>query len=340
MSYRARGFSCSRRRFVVGAGVAAWALVGPRRVQARQAATPAAGAWTFVDDAGVTISRPRRPERVVAYLPLAAAFHDFGLPTIAYYGDPLAPDGTRQTIAGDLDLDAVEAVGEEYGHIDMERLVALQPDLIVNDMWADPPDVWGLDAGAIDLLNRIAPVANILFIDRPITETIGRVEALAAALGADLTAPDVVASKAAFDDAVAAMRSAIAEKPGLTAAFVSGLPEESFWVGNPRTMADLRFYADLGLDIVQPETTDGFFEELSWEQAGKYPADLLLIDDRQWSATGEELVAQVPTFAALPAAKAGAFAPWPTEYVPSYAGMTPVLEALTAAIRAADPGIV
>jgi iron-desferrioxamine transport system substrate-binding protein len=95
-----------------------------------------------------------------------------------------------------------------------------------------------------------------------------------------------------------------------------------------------------GPRLTAPEGDHFFSEELSWEQAGKYPADLFIIDDRQWSATGEELVAQEPSFAALPAAKAGAFASWPSEYGPGYAGFTPVLKDFATASRAANRDIV
>jgi iron complex transport system substrate-binding protein len=123
-------------------------------------------------------------------------------------------------------------------------------------------------------------------------------------------------------------------------AFISGTAEGSYWVGNPSIFADLLYFKELGLDIVQPDITGEYFEELSWEQASKYAADLLLVDARQWSATGEQLKEQVPTFAALPAAKADAFGSWKTEYVPSYAGFTPILEELAETIRAADPDVV
>ncbi len=332
--------SLSRRGALAAAALGAAFLAAPAR--ARQSATPATGggAWTYTDDAGTTISLSQRPERVVAYLPLAAALWDFGLQPVGYYGVALRPDGTRETIAGDLDLDSLVSLGPEYGGFDLERLVELHPQLIINDMWEHPADFWGLEPETVAQIEAIAPITNILFVERPITETLAKVEQLAAALGADLDAAQVDADRAAFDDAVTELKEAISAKPGLTVAFVSGRPEESFWVGNPMKLADLYFYKDLGLDIVQPDDKEHFSEELSWEQAGKYPADLLIIDDRQWSATGEELVAQVPTFAILPAAKAGAFASWPSEYVPSYRGMTPVLKSLAETIRDADPDIV
>lgn len=331
------------RRRVLAAG-AALALIGVQPARARQEGTPVTGGvdgeWSYVDDYGVTITRPERPERVVAYLPVAASLWDFGVRPVAFYGTSHKPDGTPEVYAGNIDLEAVESVGEEYGQLDLEALVGVRPDLIVNDMWADPPDIWGLQPDTIAQVEQIAPIAEIKFVDWPITGTIESVEKLAGALGADLAAPEISEAKERFARASEELKAAIAEKPGLTVAFVSGTPEGSYWVGNPSIFGDLMYFKELGLDIVQPETTGEFFEELSWEQAGKYAADLLLVDARQWSATGEQLKAQVPTFAALPAAKAGAFGSWKTEYVPSYAGFAPILEELAATIRAAEVDVV
>lgn len=327
----------SRRRLLAGSLGAA--LLAAHPVAARQEGTPGAGEtgeWTWTDDAGQTFTLPARPERVVAYLPVAAALWDFGVRPVGVYGPTRRPDGTPEVYVGNVDLDAVVSLGEEYGAIDLEALVALQPDLIVNDMWADPPDIFGLDADGVAQMEAIAPIGQIKFVDRPITETIASVEALAAALGADIEADEVVAAREAFDKASKELRAAIAEKPGLTAIFASGTPDESYWVANPSVNADLLYFKELGLEIAQPDIEEGFFEEVSWEQAGKYPADLILLDARQWSSTGEQLKEQVPTFAALPAAKADQFGSWLTEYVPSYAGITPVLQALTEAIRGSE----
>ena len=87
------GSSFSRRGVLAGTLFAAISLVAPAR--ARQSTTPesAGGGWTYADDAGTTISLPQRPERVVAYLPLAAALWDFGLQPVGYYGVALRPDG-------------------------------------------------------------------------------------------------------------------------------------------------------------------------------------------------------------------------------------------------------
>jgi iron complex transport system substrate-binding protein len=310
---------------------------------ARQhAATPAAsGEWTYTDDAGVTITLPRRPERIVAYLPLAASLWEFGIRPVAVYGMTRRPDGSPEVYVGNVDLDAVETLGEVYGELDIEQLVTQQPDLIVNDMWNIPPDVWGLEPDTIAQVNQIAPIVNVRFVERPVTETIASVESLATALGADLSDSAIVDAKDAFAQASADLETAISENPGLTTIFISATPEGSFWVADPSQFSDLMYFKELGLDIVQPEATESavWWEELSWEQAAKYPADLILIDARSGSSSAEQLL-NVPTFAALPAAAAGQFGAWQTEYVPSYEAFTAVMNDLAATIRAARADVV
>jgi iron complex transport system substrate-binding protein len=326
------------RRQVLG-GLAVFSLAGIPVGVAAQDATPAAG-WSFTDDAGVSVSLPETPQRVVAYLNLAAALDDFGAKPVGYFGQPLRPDGTRETIAGDMELEGMVSVAPDYGAFDIEALLAEDIDLIVNDMWESPPTFWGLEEGAVEQINAVAPIVNLWFVGQPVTDTIQRVGELAAALGADPDDPQVTADREAFLAAEAELKDAIAANPGLKVAFASGTPDEAFYIGNPNVNADLMYYASLGLDIVAPEDQESFFEELSWEEAGRYPVDLLVMDDRQWSSTPEELIAKVPTFAALPAVKAGAYGPWASEWVPSYPGMTPVLEGLAELIRNADPDIV
>ena len=251
-------------------------------------------------------------------------------------------EGSREVSAGDIDLNTVVSIGDTYGELDLEKLIALDPDLFLNDMWANPPDIWGFDEAGVAQLQSITPIAQISYIEQPVTGVLASLETLAGLLGADLTNPEVVADKAAFAQASADLQAAIAEKPGLKVLVLSGTPETGLYISSPRQSADLIYCQELGLDMIEPESTTEFnyWEALSWEQAGKYPVDLFLIDARQGSATGEQLVESVPTFASLPAAKAGQFGGWDIEYVPSYKGVTPILQRLTEVIRNADPAIV
>ena len=327
------------RRRLLAASALALLAAAPRSGLARQEATPAAdGEWSFVDDFGVTISRPRQPERIVAYLPLAAALWDFGVRPVAVYGTTRRADGSPEIYVGNVDLDAVASLGETYGELDLEQLVALQPDLIVNDKWAAERDVWGLPADTVAQVEAIAPIASLSFVDQPVTATIGRVADLAAALGADVEAPEVVAARERLARAEQDLQAAIAAKPGLKVIFISATTD-NLWVGNPAIFADLLYFKELGLDIVQPETPDEYFEELSWEQAARYPADLILLDARSFSSTLDQLQ-EIPTFSALPAVKAGQIAGWQTEYVPGYADIAAILEDLTATIEQSRADVV
>lgn len=326
----------NRRGLLAGVAVSAMSAIFPVAAWAQSDATPTGGEWSFTDDAGTTITRDEIPSRIVAYVPLAAALWDFGIRPIGVYGATHKPDGTPEVFTGTMDFEGVTELGAEYGALDLEALVALQPDLLVNDMWADPPDIWGLEPDILAQVATIAPIAQIKFVDRPISDTIASVEALSGALGADLESDEVMAARAAFDEAAESVRVAAAENPGLTVLFASGTQEEAFYIANPSVNADLMYFKDLGVNVVQPDNADGYWEELSWEQAAKYDADLILLDARQYSSTGEELKAAIPTFASLSAAKADQFGPWATEYVPSFAGFAPVLNALAEAIRGAE----
>ncbi|MZD08935.1 ABC transporter substrate-binding protein, partial [Streptomyces sp. SID5785] len=94
------------------------------------------------------------------------------------------------------------------------------------------------------------------------------------------------------------------------------------------------YFKDLGVEFVEGKKSDewGFWEFLSWENADKYHADLIMLDNRSASMSREEL-AQKPTFASLPAVKAGQITPWAMEERYSYAGYGPVLERLADAIN-------
>ncbi len=330
-----------RRRLLAGTGAAALlAAGGIRPAAARQdAATPAAGddGWSFTDDLPQTIELPARPERIVAYMPLAAGLWDFGIRPVAVYGTLYRPDGTREVNTGSVDFDAVVSLGEAYGEMDLERLVALEPEILVNDYWFSQPDVWGLDASAVEQIESIAPIAHIGFVERPVDVTIGRVEELALALGADPKAPELVEARERFAQAKDRLAAAIAAKPGLRVLFVGG-NADGLWIGNPEQMGDLAFFRDLGMDVVQPDT-DELWHQLSWEQSNTYPADLIMLDNRTITSPPEEL-AEIATWSNLPAVAAGQVRPWQIEFVPSWGAFADVLDEVTAAVEGADPAIV
>jgi len=78
---------------------------------------------------------------------------------------------------------------------------------------------------------------------------------------------------------------------------------------------------------------------LSWENADKYQADLVIIDERGYPANLEQ-AQQQPTWPAIEAAAAGAVAVWPAYWLRNYADYAAALERLTTAITDADEHLV
>jgi iron complex transport system substrate-binding protein len=114
---------------------------------------------------------------------------------------------------------------------------------------------------------------------------------------------------------------------------------DTLYVASPDWMVDLFYFRELGLEIVSPEVpADGFWELLSWEQANKYPADLILVDARNDQIVQE--VEGVGTWEALPAVQAGQLGPWYAGAPYSYARLAPMMRELAEIIREADADLV
>lgn len=109
-----------------------------------------------------------------------------------------------------------------------------------------------------------------------------------------------------------------------------------FYVSTPKTSADLKYFESLGVEFVSPEQDkldpQGFYESLSWENAGKYKADVILLDNRTQALQPEALKAK-PTWNELPAVKAGQVAPRVTEPIYSYEKCAQILEDLAKTIQ-------
>ncbi len=305
-----------------------------------EAAAGEAGEWTFTDDVGNVITLPKRPERIVAYISCAAALWDVGIRPVGVYGTLKNADGVPEVTVGEVDLDSVVSLGEVYGELDMEALIQLEPDLIIYDHYWPELDLWGVPPETIEQIRNIAPICGIKYVGQPITDTISKFEELAGLLGADLEAPELVEQRKQFDQASEKLKTAIEAKPGLKTIFVSGWTD-AYYVANPDFWADINYFAQLGLDTVDPPDAaeDQLWETLSWEQVSKYEADLIMRDSRA-SSMPEEDYNQIASWTAQPAVQAGQIGKWYTELVASYRGMTPILEELAADVEKSDPDIV
>lgn len=298
------------------------------------------GEWVYVDGSGRESQLDEVPERIVAHASAAAALLSFGIRPVAIYADSPVEDDLA---LNHVDLDGIEIVGEEWGVINVEAVAAADPDLIVAEWWPVEEAYSGLEEGTgagSQALLEIAPVVGVA--QGPSIETmIEDYEELAVSLGADLDAADVASNRERFEVALAAFQAAIAAKPDLSVLAVSPSPE-GVYVAVPEHAAELADFVEWGLDVVVPDSPDvGFeyWETLSWENAGKYQADLVIVDERGYPSNLEEAAAQ-PTWSFLDAVARDSVAVWPAFWVRNHADYAMALERLTTAIEAADEDLV
>ncbi|MCL2553059.1 MAG: ABC transporter substrate-binding protein [Actinomycetia bacterium] len=297
------------------------------------AATTPAGPWTFTDDRKKPLRLDRTPTHLVAYVGAAAALHDYGIECVGVFGPTKLKDGRPDAQAGDLDVDKVTVIGNTWGEFAIEKYAALSPGLLISHMY-EAPTLWYVPDESAKKILAIAPSVGINVAGVPLTTPLRRYAELATSLGADMASTRNAAQKTRFEQASADLRAAVKAHPGIKVMACSGAAD-SFYVSTPSSAADLSYYRSLGVDFIVPNKVQGgFFETLSWENADKYKADVMLLDNRSATLQPKDLAAK-PTWAGLPAVKAGQVLGWPSEPIFSYAKCAAQIEALTKAITSA-----
>ncbi|MGN9809182.1 ABC transporter substrate-binding protein [Micromonospora sp. BQ11] len=330
----------SRRGLLAAGGAATLAALlgacGRDDTSSGPSAGSSGGPWSFTDDRGTKVDAAAAPTRVVAFTGVAAALVDFGLDKqlVGVFGETKRADGTKDPQAGDLNVEGVEILGNVWGEFNLEKYAALRPDLLVTHMY-DPGALWYVPDESKDKILPLAPSVAVTTARVPMTKPIERYAQLAGSLGADLSAKKVTDARARFDAAAESVRQAVQANPGIKVMACSGSPD-LFYVSNPKVSTDLMYFAELGVDIVVPTKLEAgdYFEALSWENAGKFPADLILLDNRSTALQPKDLAAR-PTWAQLPAVRANQVTPWDAVPRFSYAGAAPLLENLAKAIQGA-----
>ncbi|WP_049575667.1 ABC transporter substrate-binding protein [Streptomyces sp. SBT349] len=298
----------------------------------------ASGAFSFTDDRGETVELDGVPERIVAFVGVAAALHDYGVEATAVFGPTTLPNGEPDAQAGDLDVDGVTVLGNAWGEFNIEEYARLEPQLLAATTY-DTASLWYVPEESAEDILSLAPSVAILTsptADAPdirLGSVIQRHVELAEALGGDLDAPEVTDAIARFEAAAESLRQATRDNPGIRVLACSA-DAELFWNSDPSYYADLAWFRELGVEFVVPDQVGdgGFFEGVSWENADTYPADLLLLDARTVALQPEELTGK-PTFARLPAVEAGQITGWNSEPIFSHAACAPLIERLAEAIR-------
>jgi len=146
----------------------------------------------------------------------------------------------------------------------------------------------------------------------------GRTEA--ESLGADMTAAKVTDAKKRFEAASERLRTAAKAHPDIKV-LAGSAAQDVFYVSGTNLSIDLEYFKALGVNIVEPsakalKASGGWFENLSWENVDKYPAD---ITEATWKK--------------LPAVKAGQVIARTPEAILSYDKCAPILDKLAEAIE-------
>ncbi len=332
------------RRRIILSGAAMAAAVGglraiPTRAQdATPAATPGNGEWSFTDDKGVTVTLPQRPTRLAIDVNAAAPLWDYGIRPVALFGWNVNADGTLNDAGGNIELDdTIALAGDVVEPVRVEDLVAAEPELIITltfdledelDYWSFTPETLAqVEAGNYPIL-AFNGGGNV-------GETVVRFAELAEALGADLSSPDQVEAKDAFDAKVEELQASIAAKPDLTYLF-GYLAATELYLASVTDFGDLTYFESLGLQIPTVGAEPGaYWTQISPEQLGSYPADVVFNSTRPGNFSAEELEAD-PVFSLHPAVAAGQVFGWNQDVIMSYQGLTLALDAVLQANEASN----
>lgn len=302
--------------------------------------SPVAGAWSYTDVTGATVTLSERPVQIAAYINQAASLWDFGIEATAVFGWTASqyPDGDH--IAwGNVDVDRVDLISDIEGNVDLAKLVGIDPDLIVTWTWDKDDPRNATNGFPADVLDRVAEIAPIVILNQgdPTDIELARVEAFATMLGADLDEPELVRHREAFATKVTEFQGIIADRVDLTVLFASFGEPGIYYVASPDYVADLGYLRSLGLPLANDGSSgaSAYWETLSTEEALKYPSDVMYLDSYGTWDTLEELLAE-PAISQHPAITAGQVGSWQRDFPLTYQGLVTFLEDVLTPLRDAE----
>jgi len=295
------------------------------------------GPWTFKDDRGTTVKTDRIPANVVAFTGVAAALHDYGIEVKGVFGPTRTKDGKADVQAGDMDISKVTILGNEWGQFNIEKYAGLAPDVLISTMFDDAGTLWYVPEESKAKILKLAPSVGISVYDIQLPRPLERMLALAESLGADVKSAKIVEAKKKFETAVERLRKAAKSRPEIKV-LAGSASQDIFYVSGSNLSIDLEYFKALGVNLVEPsakalKASGGWFENLSWENVDKYPADIIIMDDR--SSTIQPADITEATWKKLPAVKAGQVIARTPEPILSYDKCTPILDNLAEAIEKA-----
>ena len=331
----------------VGAGVAAAGLTSRLATTVSAQSTPVGssvgeGEWSFTDDRGVTVTLPNPPQNIAGHARVAGALHDYGITIPIVLGTLENADGSPISELGDYPPDTAIWLGRGFEDLDIEQMLAAQPDVFITVRFpfaSEESDLlWGIPNEVRDTLEARIPIIAIDVSGNTIVSFMERFEELAISLGADPAAVGADEDKAVFEAAQEEMRAALVEKPDLTVtAFSAG---EDFYLINPDLTPEFLLYRELGMTFLYIPDDPLQFQLVSWEQVGDFSPDLFLKDAREAALTYEQIAEQQPIWNTLPAVQAGQLGYWRAGGRPTYRGFNPVMAEVIALVRESADDVV
>ena len=284
------------------------------------------GPWSYTDGRDKAITAKATPKRIVAQTSVAAGLADVGITSVGVFGPLKLADGSVDPQAAGLDPKKVTDVSTAtYGALNLEKLASLKPDLLVTNMFV-PPELWYVNSADEKKIDKLVPTLGVNFKDASLIQSIERVEKVAKALGANLDSGAVKADRQDFDEASDRLRALGKKLDGKKILAVSATPDLAYF-GDPAQFPDLDYYTSLGLPIIKAKAPAGsYWEDLSWEKADKYKADIVLWDSRD--AASLALLKKEPVFDTIPAARNGAYVAWQPLAPYSFKGYAKVMNDL------------
>ncbi|MFE2316370.1 ABC transporter substrate-binding protein [Streptomyces sp. NPDC059441] len=286
---------------------------------------------------GTTVKLDKIPANIVAFTGVAAALHDYGIEVKGVFGPTTTKDGKADVQAGDMDVSKLTVLGNEWGQFNIEKYAALAPDVLISTMFDSAGTLWYVPEESKAKILKLAPSVGVSVYDRQMPVSLQRMLALAVSLGADEKSAQIAEAKKKFETAAERLRTAAKARPEIKV-LAGSASQDIFYVSGSNLSIDLEYFKALGVNIVEPsakalKASGGWFENLSWENVDKYPADIIVMDDR--SATIQPADITEATWKKLPAVKAGQVIARSPEPIVSYAKCTPLLDNLAEAIEKA-----
>lgn len=337
-SFTRRGILAAGGALGLGAALAACGDDDAKSAGSKDASASAtSGPWTFKDDRGTSVKLDSVPTKLVAFTGVAAALYDYGVEVKGVFGPTTTTDGKADVQAGDMDVSKLTVFGNVWDQFNVEKFAAFGPQLLISTMFDDAGTLWYVPEASKDKIAKLAPSVGISVYDRQLTEPLQQMWALAESLGADMTATKATESKKKFEEAAARLRKAAKAKPDLKV-MAGSASDTLFYVSGSNLSIDLEYFKALGVNFVEPPASamakgGGWYESLSWENADKYKADIIMMDDRT-SAIQPAAITK-PTWKKLPAVKAGQIVSRSPEPILSYDKCTPLLTTLAEALETA-----